>query len=230
VIRGSIEMARLNGETDPLERGERAVDRIDQLVSELLTLSRQGTGMDEPTEFGLASVATDAWETAAEGDGADLVVARDARVWGDRGRVRQALENLFRNATEHARPEAAETVEADPRDAASGDAPSDALTVLVTATDEGFLVADDGTGIDPEDRGEVFESGFTTRADGTGYGLEIVREIVESHGWSVELRAVADGPVDLPDGRRLRTPDGACFEVCAPDPSDAGPNEPWVDG
>ena len=245
VIRGSIEMARLNGETDPLERGERAVERIDQLVSELLTLSRQGTGMEEPTEFELASVAADAWETAAEGDDADLIVARDARVCGDRGRVRQALENLFRNATEHARSEAAAATEsgpdsavsaAGPRDAPSDDSPShdapsgDGLTVLVTATDEGFLVADDGTGVDPEDRDAVFESGFTTRADGTGYGLDIVREVVESHGWSVELRSVAGGPVDLPDGRRLRTPEGACFEVCAPGPSEAGPDEPWIGG
>ncbi|MDV7351321.1 PAS domain-containing protein [Halorubrum distributum] len=242
VIRGSIEMARLRGETEPLERGERAVDRIDQLVSELLTLARQGTGMDEPTEFDLASVARDAWETAAEGDDAELAVAGDARVYGDRGRMRQALENLFRNATEHATPDAAEASgnesDGDPAgdDASDGDpagdgdgASDDDLTVLVTATDEGFLVADDGTGIDPDHRESVFESGFTTRADGTGYGLDIVREVVESHGWRVELRAPADDPIGLPDGRRLRPPDGACFEVCAPDPADADPDEPWID-
>jgi len=235
VIRGSIEMARLRGETEPLERGERAVDRIDRLVSELLTLARQGTGMDEPTEFALASVARDAWETAAGDDDAELVVARDARVYGDRGRMRQALENLFRNATEHAVPDAseAEATESDGDapgdDAADRDASGDDLTVLVTATDDGFLVADDGTGIDPEDRDSVFDSGYTTRADGTGYGLDIVREVVESHGWRVELRAPADGPVDLADGRRLRPPDGACFEVCAPDPADADPDEPWID-
>ncbi|WP_423995934.1 PAS domain-containing protein [Halorubrum trapanicum] len=213
VIRGSIEMARLRGETEPLDRGERAVDRIDQLVSELLTLARQGTGMDEPTEFDLASVARDAWETAAEGDDAGLVVARDARMYGDRGRMRQALENLFRNATEHGVP----------------DDGNDDLTVLVTATDGGFLVADDGTGIDPDHRESVFDSGFTTRADGTGYGLDIVREVVESHGWRVELRAPPDDPIGLPDGRRLRPPDGACFEVCAPGPAGAEPDEPWID-
>ncbi|GAA0725506.1 PAS domain S-box-containing protein [Halorubrum trapanicum] len=250
VIRGSIEMARLRGETEPLERGERAVDRIDQLVSELLTLARQGTGMDEPTEFALASVARDAWETAAEGDDdAELVVARDAQVCGDRGRVRQALENLFRNATEHAKPDgsAAELPdggpeaidegetgptggEADPTGGGEPDPTDDALTVLVTATDGGFLVADDGTGVDPEDRESVFDSGFTTRADGTGYGLDIVREVVESHGWSVELRCESEGPVGLPDGRRLRPPEGACFEVCAPGPAEADPDEPWIDG
>ena len=215
VIRGSIEMARLRGETEPLERGERAVDRIDRLVSELLTLARQGAGMDDPTEFALAGVARDAWGTAAEGNGdAELVVGSDARVRGDRGRLRQALENLFRNATEHAR---------------AGES-ADALTVLVTATDGGFLVADDGTGVDPDDRESVFESGFTTRADGTGYGLDIVREVVESHGWSVELRRECEGPVGLPDGRRLRIPEGACFEVRGPDPAAADPDEPWIDG
>ena len=234
-------MARLRGEAEPLERGERAVDRIDRLVSELLTLARQGTGMDEPTEFALASVARDAWETAFEDDDAELVVARDARVYGDRGRLRQALENLFRNATEHATPEASGAGEdgsaGDSSDDdssgedVSGDNTSDGddLTVLVTATDGGFLVADDGAGIDPDDRDSVFESGYTTQADGTGYGLDIVREVVESHGWTVELRAPADGPVGLADGRRLRPPDGACFEVRAPDPADADPDEPWID-
>ncbi|WP_434521075.1 PAS domain-containing protein [Halorubrum sp. AS12] len=275
VIRGSIEMARLRGETEPLERGERAVDRIDQLVSELLTLARQGTGMDEPTEFALASVARDAWETAAEGDDdAELVVARDAQVCGDRGRVRQALENLFRNATEHAKPDGSaaelpnggpeaiaesetdptgggepdpteggepdpteggepdptEGGEPDPTEGSEPDPTDDPLTVLVTATDRGFLVADDGTGVDPGDRESVFDSGFTTRADGTGYGLDIVREVVESHGWSVELRCESEGPVGLPDGRRLRPPEGACFEVCAPGPAEADPDEPWIDG
>jgi len=271
VIRGSIEMARLRDETEPLERGERAVDRIDQLVSELLTLARQGTGMDEPTEFGLANVAREAWETAAVGDNDDdakLTVARDARVYGDRGRVRQALENLFRNATEHARPGTAGAAEVDsddarPDEAATGedasggdtadgdaddgdavdrgatdddagngdDAPADAdaLTVLVTATDGGFLVADDGTGVDPDDRESVFDSGFTTRADGTGYGLDIVREVVESHGWEVALRCESEGLIALPDGRRLRPPEGACFEVCGPGPAGAGPDEPWID-
>ncbi|TKX86759.1 ATP-binding protein, partial [Halorubrum sp. SS5] len=112
---------------------------------------------------------------------------------------------------------------------ASDDDADDGLTVLVTATDEGFLVADDGTGIDPDDRDSVFDSGYTTRADGTGYGLDIVREVVESHGWRVELRTPADGPVDLADGRRLRPPDGACFDVRAPEPADADPDEPWIE-
>ncbi|WP_123623633.1 PAS domain-containing protein [Halorubrum sp. CSM-61] len=231
VIRGSMEMARLKDDTEPLERGERAVDRIDQLVSELLTLARQGTGIDEPTEFALAGVAREAWDTAGSPD-ARLVVGADARVRGDRGRLRQALENLFRNATEHAVP--GDERGGRPVDVRRTDGGEDApLTVLVTATEEGFLVADDGPGIDPEDREAVFDPGFTTREDGTGYGLDIVREVVESHGWTVELRGDDAAPassddVGIPDD--VRVPDGACFVVRGPDPDAADAGEPWIDG
>ncbi|WP_128906395.1 PAS domain-containing protein [Halorubrum amylolyticum] len=229
VIRASIEMAQLKGDTEPLERGERAVDRIDQLVSELLTLARQGSGIDEPTEFALGGVAREAWETAGSTD-ATLVVGADARVRGDRGRLRQAFENLFRNAAEHAVSDGEEGVRpadgsADARQTDGGeDAP---LTVVVTATDGGFLVADDGPGIDPTHRGEVFDPGFTTREDGTGYGLDIVREVVESHGWTIDLRG--DG-ADPPSPDDTAVPDGACFVVRGPDPDAAEAGEPWIGG
>ncbi|OYR57107.1 hypothetical protein DJ71_26370, partial [Halorubrum sp. E3] len=55
---------------------------------------------------------------------------------------------------------------------------------------DGFYVEDDGPGIPEAERDDVFESGHTTAEDGTGFGLAIVREIVEAHGWSV---AVAEG-------------------------------------
>ena len=220
VIRGSMEMAELNGDTEPLERGERAVDRIDQLVSELLTLARQGSGIDEPTEFALGGVAREAWDTAGSAD-ATLVLGADARVCGDRGRLRQVFENLFRNATEHAAPDGTDAI----RSTDSGeDAP---LTVLVTATGGGFLVADDGPGIDPAHREEVFDPGFTTREDGTGYGLDIVREVVESHGWTIGVRRDGTDPA-CPDD--VTVPDGACFVVGGPDSDAADADEPWIDG
>ena len=176
VIRGSMEMAQVKDDTDPLERGERAVDRIDQLVSELLTLARQGSGIDEPTEFALGGVAREAWETAGSAD-ATLVVGADARVYGDRGRLRQVFESLFRNATEHG--------------------------------------------------ADAFDPGFTTHEDGTGDGLDIVREVVESHGWTVGLRGDGADPACPED---LPVPDGACFVVRGPDPEAAEAGEPWIDG
>ncbi|WP_245902745.1 ATP-binding protein [Salinigranum rubrum] len=38
----------------------------------------------------------------------------------------------------------------------------------------------------------MFEAGYSTNPDGTGFGLSIVREIAEAHGWDVRLTE-ADG-------------------------------------
>ena len=48
----------------------------------------------------------------------------------------------------------------------------------------GFFVADDGAGF-PADRDDLFEPGVSTEPDGTGFGLAIVRDLAEAHGWDV---------------------------------------------
>jgi signal transduction histidine kinase len=52
-----------------------------------------------------------------------------------------------------------------------------------------FVVAveDDGEGMSPETRDRAFAPFFTTREDGTGLGLPLVRRIAEEHGGSVEI-------------------------------------------
>jgi signal transduction histidine kinase len=84
------------------------------------------------------------------------------------------FENLLRNADEHA-----------------GDDP----TVMVGSLpgDDGFYLADDGPGIPPDARDEVFNQGYTTDSGGTGIGLAIVRRVADAHGWTVELVESEDG-------------------------------------
>ena len=62
----------------------------------------------------------------------------------------------------------------------------DDVTVTVGPTDdgEGFYLEDDGTGIDPEARDRIFESGYSG-GSGTGLGLAIVERIADAHGWEV---------------------------------------------
>ncbi|REA03684.1 two-component system sensor histidine kinase [Haloferax sp. Atlit-6N] len=68
-----------------------------------------------------------------------------------------------------------------------GSEDDDALTVAVGALDGGFYVEDDGPGIPESERADVFERGYTTHENGTGFGLPIVKTIADAHGWSVSL-------------------------------------------
>jgi len=70
-------------------------------------------------------------------------------------------------------------------------------------------------------------AGPPTSADGTGYRLNIVHEVVESHGWTVRLRPDADVPA-LPPA--VPQPDGACFVVEVLGPDAVAATEPWIDG
>jgi signal transduction histidine kinase len=50
-------------------------------------------------------------------------------------------------------------------------------------------VRDDGPGVPPENRLEIFKPYFTTHQKGTGLGLAVVSQIVLAHGWEIECLA-----------------------------------------
>ena len=136
-----------------------------------------------------------------------MSVAADPTIEADPNRLRTLLSNLFRNSVEHGttnsdpgvRRGGVEHVTAGPNrtaaDAEDDDDTEPSLAITVGATDGGFYVEDDGVGIPPDDRDSVFEAGYTTDPDGTGYGLSIVEEIATSHGWSMTLAESEDGGV-----------------------------------
>ena len=52
---------------------------------------------------------------------------------------------------------------------------------------EAFLeIRDNGPGVPPERRKEIFKPYFTTHQKGTGLGLAVVQQIVLAHGWEIE--------------------------------------------
>ena len=58
---------------------------------------------------------------------------------------------------------------------------------------EAFLeVRDNGPGVPPERRKEIFKPYFTTHQKGTGLGLAVVQQIVLAHGWEIEC--LGNGP------------------------------------
>lgn len=63
-----------------------------------------------------------------------------------------------------------------------------------------ITIADDGPGLDGEQRQRIFEPFFTTKVKGTGLGMAICRRIIESHGGVV---AVDDPEPGGPGGARI---------------------------
>ena len=63
------------------------------------------------------------------------------------------------------------------------------LTRHVSATEASLEVRDDGPGVPPERRQEIFKPYFTTNQKGTGLGLAVVQQIVLAHGWEIECLA-----------------------------------------
>jgi signal transduction histidine kinase len=63
------------------------------------------------------------------------------------------------------------------------------------------IIADTGSGISQEAMGKIFDPFFTTRETGTGLGLPIVRNIIESHGGRVTIESPVRGDLAQPEDR-----------------------------
>jgi two-component system OmpR family sensor kinase len=187
VIRGQLEV--LAGLEQPSEREVRRVERLVQaeiariarLVDDLLLLTKA-----EQTEFlriqsvELPRFVRELW------DGMSLLAARRFELGpvpvgvlrADPDRLAQALRNLIGNAIEHTSEE------------------EGLVRLRVQALAGGqieFVIEDDGSGIDPDQRERVFDRFHRTDAardrasGGTGLGLAIVRAIAEAHGGRVAV-------------------------------------------
>jgi signal transduction histidine kinase len=63
------------------------------------------------------------------------------------------------------------------------------VTQKISASEATVKVSDDGPGVPPERRQEIFKPYFTTNQKGTGLGLAVVQQIVLAHGWEIECLA-----------------------------------------
>lgn len=157
-------------EDENLDVIQRANERMEALIDDILLLAREGAETTDTDPVDLRAVAQECWEHA-ETAGTELVVDTDAVIRADESRLKRLFENLFANAASHG---------------------GDTVTVGDLAG-AGFFVEDNGTGI-PEDRREdVFEPGHSGSESGTGFGLSIVEQIADSHGWTVTLTDGSDG-------------------------------------
>ena len=171
VASGSLEIARTETDAEALDRVDSALDRIDTLLTDLRTLAREGKTVTDREAVDLASLVGNCWQNVETAD-ATLVAEVDRTVQADRSRLKQVFENLYRNGVTHGGSD---------------------VTVTIGELEDGFYVADDGPGIPPDERAAVFESGYSTSTEGTGFGLSIVVEIVEAHGWRISATRSTSG-------------------------------------
>ncbi|GAA0721032.1 signal transduction histidine kinase [Halorubrum trapanicum] len=199
--RGRLDLLADECDSEHVEPVERSLSRMEALVDDLLTIAREGGDVDDPEPVDLGALAADAWETTDSRGGALRVAVDGLDILAAEARLRQLLENLFRNAVEHN----STSSRAGPDDAVEHGGEDVTVTVGALADGDGFYVADDGAGIPEDEREQVFETGFTTASDGTGFGLNIVAEIADAHGWAVRVTESEEG--------------GAQFEVTGVEPA-----------
>ncbi|WP_436929860.1 ATP-binding protein [Halosimplex halobium] len=166
VAKSRLDLYWRTGDESELEEVAAMHDRIEAIVDEVLTYAREGSHIDELEWITGRDQAEAAWE-AVDTAGATLATDWAYSVRGDADRLRRLFENCFRNAVEHG---------------------GDDVTVRVGTlpeSDPGFYVEDNGAGIPEDVRDRVFERGVTGEDGGTGFGLPIVAEIADAHGWDV---------------------------------------------
>ncbi|PKI90525.1 two-component sensor histidine kinase [Actinomycetales bacterium SN12] len=207
-LRQSQDAPTVENTTSALERIQAQSLRMTRLVEDLLLLARLDEGAElVHGEVDLSQLAVEALADAQptapghhwklETPGEPVIVA------GDVGRLHQVVGNLLANARTHT-PEGT------------------TITLSLSATAEGaeLRVHDDGPGIDPAVRDELFARfarGDVSRArqtGGTGLGLAIAKAIIEGHGGTI---AVESAPGDT--SFTVRLPRG---EQAAPVESAAG--------
>jgi len=164
-------------------------DRLERLAREFSEFGRLPEGPQ--SEVDLVELLEELGRTGVPPDIDVRLTTHDGRrtVVGHYEPLRRAFANIYRNAAEAMKGRGAIDV------TVTGDGPGGGLAVTI---------ADHGPGIPAELRPRVFEPYFTTKDDGTGLGLALVRVTLEAHRGTIAVNETPGG--------------GATFSIVFPSP------------
>jgi two-component system, NtrC family, sensor histidine kinase HydH len=183
-IAGSVQLLRSGKGLDDEDKQlcdiiQREANRLNDLVSDMVDLAKPRK--PQLTLVDVAAAAREVVALASKSGRAvsdvDVVFEWDgspASVRADSAQLRQLMWNLVRNAVQ-------------------ASAAGDAVTVSVEASPEGVVLAvvDHGVGIEEAQMPRLFDAFFTTRSQGSGVGLAVVKRIADEHGFMIHVKSEA---------------------------------------
>ncbi len=178
-ISGSVQMLR-ESSLQPEDRELcdivlRESERLNDLVSDMLDLSRPREPQRASMDLGrLVQDVVELAKLSGRG-GNDVRVyfsgTKNVFIWADADQIRQLVWNLVRNAVQ------ASTAGAEVR-------------VRLESSEQVVLhVEDDGIGLDAEAKHRLFDAFYTTRSQGTGLGLAVVKRIADEHAIHIHVHS-----------------------------------------
>ena len=175
---GYLEQDALSGNTERLTRDtfriRDAVNKMQQLLNELLQLSRVGRVINVYQNVSFEDLVHEAMEVAhgqLEARGVTVQVRPGLpAVYVDRPRVIEVLQNLLDNATKY-----------------MGNQPDPLIEIGHSGEEDDkhvFFIRDNGVGIAAEYHERIFGlfNKLDPKSEGTGVGLALVKRIIEVHG------------------------------------------------
>lgn len=192
----SLELVR-RGEAGAVERMQGDLERLDDLIGQILTLTRlqalgnRGSESKVSLRSILDSVAEDAsFEGQEEGKSVSVSCSGDCSLKGDAALLRSCIENVIRNAIHNTKANSEVVVLLD----GFGDGDSWMARILVS---------DHGPGVPPEALPRLFEPFYRVslvdrhQTRGTGLGLSIAQRIVTLHGGRILARNREQGGLEM---------------------------------
>jgi len=166
IAKGNLNLHINNhGSTDELDTTLKSIHRIENILEDVLYITKSNTDELNKQNITLKSIANECWKNLNVKN-SELKINTDKIISQNKKLSSRLFENLFKNSIEHG---------------------GDNVRITIGGTKNGFYVEDNGTGIPKNKRGKIFNQNYSTSETGEGLGLSIVEHVCDLHEWTITI-------------------------------------------